>query len=398
MGLRDTPRGDRFHIGIFGSCNSGKSSLLNMLTGQHISLVSSEAGTTADPVYKAMEASGLGPCLFIDTAGFGEAGTLGQQRQERSRQAIVESDAAILLFASGSELEYSWLAALRQAAVPVLAVVAKADTYGDGGHSLAESIREHGHIQPILTSTRKNKGRDELLDSLVRLLPADAGAGSLTGSLAAEGDSVMLVMPQDRQAPKGRLILPQVQVLRDLLDKSCSVFCVTADKLGESLQRLAAPPQLIITDSQVFRQVYAVKPLESRLTSFSLLFAAAKGDIGYFLSSAQKLDELSPKANILIAEACTHKPLREDIGREKLPRLLRKRLGEDIHLDIVSGPDFPQELRGYDFIIHCGACMFNRRYVMSRVQAAKAAGIPMSNYGVMLAQLAGILPFVAVPD
>ena len=252
----------------------------------------------------------------------------------------------------------------------------------------------------LAVSARERRGLDALRREIARLLPEDYGLRSITGGLCREGDTVLLVMPQDIQAPKGRLILPQVQTLRELLDKHALVLSCTTDKLDEALALLRRPPHLIITDSQAFRVVHAKKPAASLLTSFSVLFAALKGDLAYFLAGARQLMALRAAGGthrILIAEACTHKPLAEDIGRVKLPRLLRRVLGGEIAVNVVSGKDFPEDLTGYDIVIHCGSCMFNRSYVLCRVAEARAAGVPMTNYGLAIAALLGILPDVALP-
>ena len=248
-----------------------------------------------------------------------------------------------------------------------------------------------------MVSAAAGDGIEALRSEMIRQLPEDYEQESITGSLCQAGDVVLLVMPQDIQAPKGRLILPQVQTLRELLDKKCLVMSCTTDCLENTLAALTKPPKLIITDSQAFKAVHALKPAASLLTSFSVLFAGFKGDINYFVESARKLKSLPPKAHILIAEACTHRPLSEDIGRIKLPRLLRKTLGKDLQIDITAGRDFPQNLSGIDFVIHCGACMFNRKYVLSRVAECQAQNIPMSNYGVTIAALLGILADVELP-
>ena len=404
MSLNDTPRAMRLHIGLFGRRNSGKSSLVNALTGQHVATVSSVPGTTTDPVYKAMEIHGIGPVVFIDTAGFDDSGSLGALRVERTRDAAKETDIALVLFSLmpderagvGNEDAFGWLERLQQCGIPVIPVISRIDE-GGGADALAEAIETKTGVRPVCVSAVTGAGIEALRTEIARRLPEDYRARSITAEVCASGETVLLVMPQDIQAPKGRLILPQVQTLRDLLDKKCLVLAVTTDKLDAALAALREPPQLITTDSQVFGTVYAKKPAASRLTSFSVLFAHAKGDIAFFTESAEQLDTLPADAHILIAEACTHKPLAEDIGREKLPRLLRKRLGEGITITVVSGPDFPRDLRPYDFIIHCGACMFNRKYVLARAAAARAQGVPMSNYGVMLAKLAGILDKIDLP-
>ena len=243
----------------------------------------------------------------------------------------------------------------------------------------------------MLLDCSRAKDVESLRLVLARLMPEDYDNEFITGRLVKEDDVVLLVMPQDIQAPKRRLILPQVQTIRELLDRKCTVVSTTAEKLELALSRLSAPPQLIITDSQVFKHVYEHKPTESRLTSFSVLFAAYKGDLSYYIEGAQHIDSLTEKSRVLIAECCTHAPLKEDIGREKIPCMLRKRFGENMQIDVVSGTDFPVELSGYDLIIQCGGCMFNRKFIMARIQKAKEVAVPMTNYGVTIAYLTGIL-------
>ena len=249
----------------------------------------------------------------------------------------------------------------------------------------------------VQVSARTGSGRAAVVEALLRLLPPDAGRHGITGRLATEGDMVLLVMPQDIQAPKGRLILPQVQTLRELLDKKCVVMSCSTDKLDAALAALTRPPQLIITDSQAFAAVYAKKPPESRLTSFSVLMAGYKGDLAAFTAGARALDGLGPKSRVLVAEACTHAPLAEDIGRVKIPVLLRKKYGDGLRVDMVSGTDFPADLTPWDLIIHCGACMFNRAYMLSRIRRAAEQGVPVTNYGVALAALNGILDRIDLP-
>ena len=391
MSLTDTPRANRLHIGIFGKRNSGKSSLVNALTRQETALVSDVAGTTADPVYKAMEIHGIGPCVFIDTAGFDDVGELGQMRVDKTKKVIEKTDIALVVFGGGDfSEETAWVRALRKRNIPVIAVLNKSDLLPDS-RQLSRDIENACGLKPIIVSAKEKTGIDKIREELIRLLPEDYDVKSITGGLAENGDLVLLVMPQDIQAPKGRLILPQVQTLRDLLDKKCIVLSVTTDKLDEALACLKEPPKLIITDSQVFKTVYEKKPKESKLTSFSVLFANYKGDLNYYVESARAIDCLTENAKVLIAEACTHVPLAEDIGREKIPRMLRKKFGEKLTVDVVSGSDFPEDLSSYDLIIQCGACMFNRKYVLSRIERARAQGVPMTNYGVTIAYLSGIL-------
>lgn len=388
--LNETPRSNRTHIGFFGKRNSGKSSLINALTGHHTAIVSDVPGTTTDPVFKSMEIHGIGPCVLIDTAGFDDVGELGKKRIEKTEQAAEKTDIAVVLF-SGEDIaqETRQVQKFRAQNVPVIPVVSKSDTLPDP-KSYVETVRTATGTEPLLLNSNDPSCVRALRDKLIQAAP-DEERPTIVAHLVEEGDSVLLVMPQDIQAPKGRLILPQVQTIRELLDAQCIVTCVTTDKLDNALAALARPPKLIVTDSQVFKTVYEKKPPESLLTSFSVLFAGYKGDLRYYVEGAAMIDSLTPSSRVLIAECCTHAPLTEDIGRVKLPRMLRQRIGEALTVDMVSGSDFPEDLSGYDLVIQCGACMFNRRYVMSRINRAKAQSVPMTNYGVAIAYLTGIL-------
>lgn len=388
--MNHTPNSNRLHIAVFGRRNSGKSSLINALTGQDTSLVSATPGTTTDPVAKAMEVYPLGPCLFIDTPGFDDEGELGRMRVERTRKMMEKTDIALLLFEEDGTPERQWMELLREHDIPVVPIVNKKDVRQDAD-SLALRIEEEYGQVPVVVSAGEKSGMQGIFDAILAKLPEDFAERTITGNRVGEGDVVLLVMPQDIQAPKGRLILPQVQTIRELLDKKCIVVSCTTDRLSDSLQALARPPQLIITDSQAFPIVYRQKPAESSLTSFSVLFAAYKGDIEVFAEGASTIALLTPQSRVLIAEACTHAPLTEDIGTVKIPRLLRKRIGEELQIDFVSGNDFPDDLSCYDLIIHCGACMFNRKYVLSRIAQARAQHIPITNYGMAIAYLTGIL-------
>lgn len=402
--LNETPGSSRLHIGIFGKTNSGKSALINAFTGQEVSIVANVAGTTTDPVYKAMEVHPLGPCIIIDTAGFGDESELGKSRMEKTRLAAEKTDIALLLVAGNGdaaldEEEMHWYRFLKEHGTPVLFVVGKTDIRSDAQvDKLAAAIRGKTGEEAYPVSAKTGEGMEALKEALIRKLPENYGSRLITGTLVGREDLVLLVMPQDIQAPKGRLILPQVQTLRELLDKKCLVMSVTTDQLIPALAVLKKAPKLIITDSQVFGYVYENKPAESMLTSFSVLFAAYKGDLPYYVEGAEHIDALNAHSRILIAECCTHAPLKEDIGREKIPRMLRKRFGESLAVDIVSGTDFPKDLSGYDLIIQCGACMFNRKYVMSRIERARGQGVPMTNYGVTIAHLTGILDKISMPE
>ena len=391
MNLNNTPSANRLHIALFGRRNSGKSSLINALTGQDTALVSDIPGTTTDPVSKAMELHGIGPCVIIDTPGFDDEGTLGEMRIERTLKAIERTDIA-LLFCEENDLqeESAWMEQLKAKNIPVILILNKVDIRKDAS-STAKAIENELGQQPLLVSAKEKQGMEEIRLAILEKLPQDFEQPSITGDLVGENDLVLLVMPQDIQAPKGRLILPQVQTMRELLDKKCLVMSCTTDKLPQTLQALAYPPKLIITDSQVFKTVYEQKPAESLLTSFSVLMAGYKGDIRQFIEGASAIDSLTENSHVLIAEACAHAPMTEDIGRVKIPRLLRKKIGEGLQIDMVSGSDFPKDLSKYDLIIHCGACMFNRKHVMNRLDSASHQQVPMTNYGITLAHLMGIL-------
>ena len=391
MSLNNTPTGNRLHIALFGRRNSGKSSLINALTGQDTALVSDIPGTTTDPVSKAMELHGIGPCVIIDTPGFDDEGTLGEMRIERTLKAIERTDIA-LLFCEESELqvEKEWMQQLKAKNIPIILILNKTDIRKNIP-SIIEEIESVLLQKPIAVSAKDKKGLEDIRLAILEKLPQDFEQPSITGDLVGENDLVLLVMPQDIQAPKGRLILPQVQTMRELLDKKCLIMSCTTDKLSQTLKALAYPPKLIITDSQVFKPVYEQKPAESLLTSFSVLMAGYKGDIRQFIEGASAIDCLTESSRVLIAEACAHAPMTEDIGRIKIPRLLRKKVGEGLHIDMVSGSDFPKDLSEYDLIIHCGACMFNRKHVMNRLEQASTQQVPMTNYGITLAHLMGIL-------
>lgn len=391
MSMENTPRSNRIHIGIFGKRNSGKSSLINALTGQEIAVVSDFAGTTTDPVYKAMEIHGLGASVFIDTAGLDDEGELGALRIKQTMRAMERTDIALIVCTNDQiDQELQWSKWLKEKNTPILWILNKADLHADS-EQIARRIEKQCGQMPLIVSARNREGMEEIRRSMIGQFPDETMERGIVGRLVSAGDVVMLVMPQDIQAPKGRLILPQVQTIRELLDRKCLVMSCTTENITSMLQALVEPPKLIITDSQVFKTVYELKPEASRLTSFSVLFAQYKGDIDYYIEGANAISQLTEKSKVLIAEACTHAPLTEDIGRVKIPRMLRKRIGEGLQIDMVSGTDFPEDLSSYDLVIHCGACMFNRKYVLNRVAQARNQHIPMTNYGVVIAYINGIL-------
>lgn len=385
-GLQETPAAQRLHIALYGRRNAGKSSLINALTGQQVALVSPVAGTTADPVKKAMELHPIGPVLFIDTAGYDDEGELGQLRVEATRDTLQRADVALLVIAGEpTQEDLGWAQQLKAQNTPFLVVQTKGDLAAPA--KLPPDLAERA----VAVSAATGEGIEALRAALTALVPEDFGRQDLTRGLCSAGDVVLLVMPQDIQAPKGRLILPQVRTIRHLLDLKCTVVSTTADGLDGALAALSAPPKLIITDSQCFPLVAAKKPEQSLLTSFSILMAADKGDIDAFAQGAKAIGTLTENSRVLIAEGCTHAPLEEDIGRVKIPRLLRHRVGQGLQVDVVAGSDFPHDLTGYDLVIHCGGCMFNRAYVLSRLAQAQRQGVPMTNYGVAIAYLTGIL-------
>ena len=368
-----------FQISFFGATNSGKSTLVNAIAGQRVSLVSELPGTTTDPVRKRIELPGIGPCVLVDTAGYGDEGALGAERERLTRAVIDSTDVAVLL-RSGHPADPEWESLLRKAGVPVVAVE---------GHPVisSEGEAEVERSQPDFSSTVEMTIR-----RIAEALPHQEQR-FLTGNLVKAGDVVLLVMPQDSEAPKGRIILPQVQVIRELLDRECVPVCCTPEMLNTALSKTSY--NLVITDSQVFKKVNESVPLVTPLTSFSILLAAAKGDIGTFVEGAKAIDSLRPGDRVLIAEACTHVPDTEDIGRVKIPALLRRRA--DVGVDIAAGNDFPEDLSPYSLIVHCGACVATSALVRSRTRKALLSGVPITNYGIALAKLQGILERVAIP-
>lgn len=414
-----TPSTERIHIAILGARNSGKSSLINSITGQSVSLVSDIPGTTTDPVSKIMEIPELGPCVLIDTAGFDDEGPLGEMRVARTSEILDRTDFVILLFRadgrpdagtcldSGQEIApicKEWYKKLTDRGIPIIPVLNTEGTPGsDDSHERFQILNEYRKRiktltgqNPISVNAVTGEGTGEIFKAVLKL-PDRSNGPSITGNLVKSGDLVLLVMPQDSEAPKGRLILPQVQTIRELLDKGCSAVCCTPEKMEAVLGRLSGPPDLIITDSQAFEKVWKTRPEGCRVTSFSILFAACKGDIHVFLHGVRALEGLPGNPHILIAEACSHAPASEDIGREKIPAMLKRHFGEGLHIDIVSGNDFPDDLSDYDLVIHCGACMFNRQHVMNRIRNANCQSVPITNYGMVMAWAAGILDKVTLP-
>ena len=385
---------ERTHIAILGRCNAGKSTLVNRITGQDVSIVSDTRGTTTDPVQKTIEINGLGAAILIDTPGIDDDTLLGNERVSRIGKVLDKTDIAVILLTDEDcDAERGLIEECRVREIPVIVALAHIDRIADYP-TLQDTLSKQLDREVIAISALTGEGIDNLVEKIITLRPTEERL--ITEGLCQAGDCVMLVMPQDKSAPKGRLIQPQVQTIRELLDRGCTPICCTPDRMPQALEALATPPQLIITDSQAFAEVDKLKPEATALTSFSILFARYKGDIHLFTEGAKALNTLTASSRILIAEACTHTPQHEDIGRVKLPRLLRKRFGETLQIDIVSGSDYPEDLTPYDLVIHCGACMFNRKHVLSRIERARQQGVPITNYGVILAALTGILNRVVV--
>ena len=398
--LNNTPNALRLHIAIFGRRNSGKSSLINAISNQKTALVSDVAGTTTDPVYRPIEIHPLGPCVLIDTAGFDDEGDLGLMRVEKTREVISKTDLAVLTVVAGQKdfsEEIEWMGYLEEKKIPVLLTINKLDTVTappDPAAHRSDLPEMLANLPAVMVSAREGINIEGFRQKLIEIAPSEYELDSITGHLIKDGDHVLLVAPQDIQAPKGRLILPQIQTIRDLLDHKALVSVVTTDKLEESLALYKNPPKLIITDSQVFRYVKDRCPKESMLTSFSVLMARYKGDIDEFVRGASAIDSLSEDSHILILEACSHNPLDGDIVRIKIPGMLKKRFGENISFTWKSGNDIPENVSGFDLVIHCGGCMLNRKNVISRIKRCTDQQVPVTNYGVFIAHMSGILPDV----
>ena len=352
------------------------------------------AGTTTDPVQKPIEINGLGATVIIDTPGLDDNTTLGNERIQRTAKVLDRTDIAVVLLTDTEcSVEQRIIEECRVREIPVVVALAHIDRLGDY-NGMVNALSKRLGRKILAISALTGEGVEQLIKEIVAIRPAEERL--ITEGFCKAGDRVLLVMPQDKSAPKGRLIQPQVQTIRELLDRGCIPICCIPNRMAEALASLQTPPELIITDSQAFEEVYKLKPEASILTSFSILFARYKGDIALFMEGVGALKRLTPTSRILIAEACTHTPQNEDIGRVKLPRILRKKFGEELHIDIVGGADYPEDLTAYDLVIHCGACMFNRKHVLSRVERARQQGVAITNYGVILAALSGILDRVRV--
>jgi [FeFe] hydrogenase H-cluster maturation GTPase HydF len=389
--MRNTPKGFRLHIGLFGRRNVGKSSLLNALTRQTVSIVSDIAGTTTDPVEKPMELLPIGAVLFIDTAGIDDVGALGEMRVQKTKQVFDRTDVGIIVTVAGDwgDFEEAILTELRERKIPVIVVFNKTDVAKVD--SAQEARLKDLQISCVETSAAQGEGVLELREALVKSAPEEfINAPAIVGDLIPAGELVVLVIPIDLEAPKGRLILPQVQSIRDILDNDAYCLVVKERELRDALDRLKRPPALVVTDSQAFLKVAADTPDDVFMTSFSILFARFKGDLTEFVRGALAIEKLVPGDKVLICESCSHHPIGEDIGRVKLPRWLRQYVGGKLEFTHVQGHDFPEDLSTYKLAVHCGACMWNRREVLSRIIRCQQAGVPMTNYGLAIAYSLGI--------
>ena len=395
--MQDTPKGERLHIAIFGKRNAGKSSLINALTKQDVALVSDLPGTTTDPVYKAMEILPLGPVVLIDTAGLDDEGQLGLLRVEKSKAVLNKTDLAILVIDGQSELtefDVKIFQEIKAKNIPIVVVVNKIDLQK---RIMPHSIVEQLGNDVVEVSTVTGAGIELLKGLLIKNTTEKWGEETLVGDIVKADDNVVLVVPIDSAAPKGRLILPQVQVLREILDNDANAIIAKENKLKEALANLKRPPSLVITDSQVFGEIESIVPEAIPFTSFSILFARYKGDLTTYINGVKALEKLAKNDKILIAEGCTHHRQKDDIGTVKIPKWLKEYTGVDLTFDWVNGGQYPANLAEYKLIIHCGACMLNRREVLYRNSIAKEQNVPIVNYGILIAYLKGILPRVIKP-
>ena len=407
MSMNNTPAGERVHIGFFGRRNAGKSSLLNAVTGQELAVVSEIRGTTTDPVYKAMELLPLGPVMLIDTPGFDDEGTLGEQRVKKAKQVLDKTDIAVLAVDAAEGMtacDEELVSLFKERDIPFMIACTKVDMTGGcqkkpgaeqgradmGSVSRAENPDENKIASVIYVSAVTGVGIRELKERLAAMLP-DKGERRLVADLIKPLDVVMLVVPIDAAAPKGRLILPQQQAIRDLLEAGAIPMTVRETELKDALTKLSEKPALVITDSQAFEEVAAIVPEDIPLTSFSILMARYKGFLKIAAEGVRAIDGLKDGDRVLIAEGCTHHRQCDDIGTVKIPRFLKKYTGKDLIIETASGTGFPEDLAPYALVIHCGGCMLNEREVLRRMRFAKTQGVPVTNYGISIAQMKGIL-------
>lgn len=394
MGMNDTPRGERLHIALFGKRNAGKSSIINALTNQNIAIVSDQKGTTTDPVYKAMELLPLGPVVFIDTPGIDDEGDLGKLRVSKAKEVLAKTDVALLIVditAGFSDSEDSLLKELKERKIPAIVLLNKMDLLEENHNKLVETIKTLYDVPVVPVSASSKSGIDQVKELLGTYEPQQEEERRIVADLIEPSDFIVLVVPIDKAAPKGRLILPQQQTIRDVLEAGAVSIVVKETELKETLENIGKKPKLVITDSQAFSKVAADTPDDILLTSFSILFARYKGELADLVKGAKAVDALKDGDIVLMSEGCTHHRQCDDIGTVKLPRWIREYTGKDLVFETSSGTGFPEDLSKYAMVVHCGACTLNPKEMKHRISRAKSQGIPIVNYGILIAYLKGIL-------
>lgn len=393
MSLNSTPKSVRTHIGIFGKRNSGKSSLINALSNQDISIVSDVKGTTTDPVFRPIEILPIGPCVLIDTAGIDDCGELGELRIKKSLDVLDKTDIALLVSDVNSGIlkeDLDLIKKFKVKNIPYLIVLNKSDTKKISTRQL-EEIKEKTSSNVVLSSASTNVGIDKIKEEIIKIIPRNKNESLLVSDLVEENDIVILVTPIDKSAPKGRLILPQQQVIRDCLDNNAIPIVTKENTLRETLNSISKKPKLVIADSQAFSEVDKETPKDIPLTSFSILFARQKGDLNELIDGANAINNLKDGDTILMAEGCTHHAQDDDIGRIKIPNMLKKKTEKDLNFEFSSGVSFTEDINKYSLVVHCGACMMNRKEMLSRIEKAKSHNVPIVNYGILIAFVKGIL-------
>ena len=393
MKMLSTTKGLRLHIGFFGKRNAGKSSLMNKITGQEISVVSNVKGTTTDVVEKSMELLPVGPVTFLDTAGIDDIGEIGSLRVEKTKKALLRCDVVVFAvdFETLSDIEKNFLLDVKKNNLPVITVVNKTDLC-EINSSDFQFLLNNSNVVLKTSAIKKDNFVQEFISALIKVLPDEfVNSNVILSDIVKENETVVFVIPIDKEAPKGRLILPQVNAIREMLDNNSVSIVTTPDNLKEAISNLKTPPKIVVCDSQAFKEVAEIVPVDIMLTSFSILFARLKGDIAALYEGANKIDELNDGDKILILESCTHHPVEDDIGRVKIPNLIKKFTGKNLIFEHYSGHDFPTSIKEYSLIVHCGACMTTRREVLNRINIAKENKVSITNYGIIIAKCTGIL-------
>ena len=393
MKMLSTTKGLRLHIGFFGKRNAGKSSLMNKITGQEISVVSNVKGTTTDVVEKSMELLPVGPVTFLDTAGIDDIGEIGSLRVEKTKKALLRCDVVVFAvdFETLSDIEKNFLLDVKKNDLPVITVVNKTDLC-EINSSDFQFLLNNSNVVLKTSAIKKDNFVQEFISALIKVLPDEfVNSNVILSDIVKENETVVFVIPIDKEAPKGRLILPQVNAIREMLDNNSVSIVTTPDNLKEAISNLKTPPKIVVCDSQAFKEVAEIVPVDIMLTSFSILFARLKGDIAALYEGANKIEELNDGDKILILESCTHHPVEDDIGRVKIPNLIKKFTGKNLIFEHYSGHDFPTSIKDYSLIVHCGACMTTRREVLNRINIAKENKVSITNYGIIIAKCTGIL-------